>query len=354
MSIQKELFGKLPDGREVYRYILKNDGSLTAAVIEWGGALQQLSAPDREGRFADLVCGFADLASYLGDRGSQGALVGRFANRIADAVLEIDGVSYPLEANEGKNHIHGGPFGFARRLFEATPIDGEEPQLVLHYLSRDGEEGYPGNLDLTVRYTLKKNNALQISYFATTDRKTAVNLTNHAYFNLGGFDAGKILDHELWIDADAYLPLGEGKIPTGEIASVENTPFDFRAPKPIGRDLFSDHPHLAIMGGYDTCFCFTGGSSEKPILRAVAFDPKSGREMKVYTDQPCLQLYTANGMKNAAYPFKNGVPQVPQTAFCMETQGMPDSVHKKHFFSPWLSPGEAYAFTTEYAFSIRK
>ena len=281
-------------------------------------------------------------------------MVGRFANRIADASFVLDGVEYPISKNRGKHHIHGGFSGFNRKLWDATVVEGDEPSLQLHYISPDGEEGFPGNLDLTVTYTLKQNNALSLHYHATTDKKTVVHLTNHSYFNLGGFGSGAILDHELWMDADAYLVADADLIPTGEIAEVKGTPFDFRVAKPIGRDIADAHPQIGVMNGYDTCYCFVGGEQKTPVLRAVVYDPKSGREMRMLTTQPCMQLYTANGMNKAHNPFKGGVAQIPRTAYCLETGGMPDSVHHTHFVSPVLEPGEVYDHITEFLFAVKE
>lgn len=354
MSIRKELFGYMPDGRAVYCYHLEGKSRIKASFLNYGGVIHQLFVPDRNGQSADIVCGFDTVEGYLNGGGHQGALIGRFSNRIAGAAFSLDGVRYQLAANNGPNHIHGGACGFSRRLWEVTEQDGDEPSLLMHYLSADGEEGYPGNLDVRVRYTLRADDTLVIHYHATTDKKTIVNLTNHSYFNLGGYNSGTVLDQELWLDADSYLPLGEGLIPTGEIAPVADTPFDFRKPRAIGDGMDLSHPHVKVMNGYDTNFCFVGGAQEKPVLRAVAHDPESGREMQLYTTQPCAQLYTANGMNKAQYPFKGGVPQVPRTAFCIETQGMPDSVHYPHFTSPVLTPDECYDHIAEFRFSVRK
>ena len=354
MSIQKQLFGRLPDGREVYRYTLQNEQLMTVGILDLGGIIQQIIVPDRNGLMSDVVCGFDSLAGYLLDTSSQGSMVGRFANRIANASFSLDGVEYAISKNRGKHHIHGGFSGFNRKLWDARVTDGDEPSLQLHYISPDGEEGYPGALDVTVTYTLKASNTLSVRYRATTDKKTVVHLTNHSYFNLGGFGSGTILDHTLWMDADSYLVADADLIPTGEIALVENTPFDFRTPKTIGKDIGADHPQIKVMNGYDTCYRFVGGAQKEPLLRAVVCEPKSGREMRVLTTQPCAQLYTANGMNKAHNPFKGGVMQVPRTAFCIETGGMPDSVHHAHFVSPVLDVGEVYDHTTEFAFSVKE
>lgn len=342
----KQWFGTLPDGRPVYRYFLQNKTGMTAAILDFGGTVQQLLVPDRLGYLQDVVVGYEDLVGYYTADGYHGALVGRVGNRIAGAAFDLDGKTYRLYNNDGKNHLHGGKEGFSFKIWQAEPQDGEEPALRLSYVSPDGEEGYPGTLRVTVTYTVRKNNALAIHYTATTDKKTPVNLTNHAYFNLGGFASGKIYDHVLQLDADTFLEVDGETIPTGQLMSVAGTAFDFRTPKPV-REAFS-------LAEPDHCFNFVGGKTEKPVCRAVLYDPKSGREMRVLTDQPCVQFYTANYMNNREHPFKGGYPQAVHNALCLETQCMPDSVHHPNFTSVVLSPGETYDTTTEYVFSVRK
>lgn len=354
MSITKEFFGCLSDGRAVYRYLMRNQSGMAVAVLDFGGAIQQLLVPDRGGVLADVVGGYDDIFHYEFGDGYQGALIGRFGNRIRCGELELDGEMHRLYINNGVNHLHGGKVGFSHKIWSVTEKDGEAPTLVLHYVSPDGEENYPGTLDVTVTYTLKATNALSIHYLATTDKKTVLNLTNHSYFNLGGFASGKIFDHILQLDADTYLATDEGLIPTGELVKVTGTPFDFRTPKPIGRDFDADCKDLKIAGGYDHCFNFTGGEKQEPIWRATLYDPHSGREMRVITNQPCVQCYTANFLNNPEHPFKGGYPQGTQNAVCLETQHMPDSIHHENFTNTVLSPGEVYDYTTEYAFSVRK
>ena len=342
--ITKQWFGDLPDGRPVYRYLLQNKNGMAVAILEYGGTLQQLLVPDRQGRVGDVIMGYDDLYDYYTADGYQGALVGRIGNRIAGAAFVLDGKTYTLYKNDGNNHLHGGKEGFSYKMWQAEPIDGEEPALKLTYVSPDGEEGYPGTLTVHVTYTVKKNNALSIHYTATTDKKTIVNLTNHAYFNLGGFASGAIYDHLLQLDADTYLAIDAETIPTGELTSVAGTAFDFRTPKPV-REAFS-------LTEPDHCFNFVGGRTQTPVCRAVLEDPKSGRRMQVFTDQPCVQFYTGNYMKNSAHPFKGGYPQTVHHALCLETQCMPDSIHHKNFTNTVLCPGETYDTTTEYVFSV--
>ncbi len=354
MGIVKAFFGSTPDGRAVYSYRLTNKNGMTAVILDFAGAIQQLLVPDREGRLVDVVGGYDTITDYcLGD-GAQGSLIGRFGNRIAKGRFTLDGKTYTLACNNGENHLHGGPCGFERQIFAATPVDGEEPSLLLSYTSPDGEEGYPGTLDVTVTYTLKRENALSIRYEAVTDKPTVLNLTNHAYFNLGGFASGKVFDHELWIDADTYLPTDAGLIPTGELRPVKGTPFDFTKPKTVGRDFYADDADLKLAGGYDHCFNFTGGETVTPKKRISLYAPTTGIVMDTYTTLPCVQFYSANFLTNQDHPFKGGYPQGKQNALCLETEKMPDSPNKPHFTSTVLRPGEKYDTTTIYAFGVRK
>lgn len=351
--IAKQFFGTLEDGQQVYAYTMRNAAGMTVRICEFGGAIMEIRVPDRLGRFSDVLLSFDSLRDYVLGNGYQGALIGRVGNRIAGAKFTLDGKEYQLCENKKGYSIHGGKVGFSHRVWSSLAQDGEEPKLILTLHSPDGEEGYPGNLDVTVTYTLTASNGLSIHYQAVTDRKTILNMTNHAYFNLGGYASGSILQHVLQIDADRYLTTDESQIPTGEMRAVEGTPFDFREPKPIGRDIDMENEDLRIGCGYDHCFCFTGGESREPVLRAEAYDPDSGRLMQVYTNQPAVQLYTANHVNKAEFPFKGGYPQTPRTAFCLETQKMPDAIHHPHFDSVVLEPGETYDYTTVYRFSVR-
>ena len=353
MSIEKKFFGKLCGGEEVYSYTLQNKSGMSVKILSYGGTVVELYAPDREGNIADLVGGYDSLDFYVGGDGYQGALIGRVGNRIAKGVFELEGVKYTLATNNGENHLHGGAVGFDSRVWSVTEVDSDEPELELSYLSPDGEEGYPGNLSVVVTYKLTTDNALSIHYRATTDKKTVVNLTNHTYFNLAGYTHGTVLDHELYLDADSFLPTDEGLIPTGELRSVEGTPFDFRTPKTLGKDFRADDICLKLAGGYDHCLNFTGGETGRVERRAELYHPESGRVMEVYTDQPCVQLYTGNFLNNEKYPFKGGFAQRPQSFVCLETQHMPDSINHENFTDCTLSPGEVYDYTTVYKFSQR-
>ena len=350
MTVEKRVFGRLDDGREAETYTLANGAGMQVKITTYGGALMQIITPDREGKPADVICGYDTLADYCRADGYQGALIGRWGNRIGGARFTMDGEEYCVGANEGGiNLLHGGFHGFNQKLWQA---EAGENSLTLHTFSPDGEEGFPGNLLVTVTYTLTEDNRLILDYRAETDRKTVVNLTNHAYFNLGGYASGPIFDHTLWLDADTYLETDETLIPTGRLVPVEDTPFDFRTPKALGRDIGADNRDLHMGGGYDHCFNLTGGASAEPILRGELYDPHSGRVMQIYTDRPCIQLYTGNVMTEPV-PFKGGYPQQRHHAVCLETQSMPDSMHHPHFTDGTLAPGEVFTSRTVYAFSVR-
>ncbi|MBQ2767990.1 MAG: galactose mutarotase [Clostridia bacterium] len=349
-GVYEEFFGCMPDGREVGAYTLCNQKGMRVKITAYGGALMQIFAPDREGRFRDILCGYDSLDDYRQAGGYQGALIGRWGNRIGGARFTLDGVEYVLGANEdGRNLLHGGHHGFNEKLWTA---EMRENSLVLSTLSPHGEEGFPGELRVSVTYTLTEDNQLILDYDAVTDQKTVINLTNHAYFNLGGYASGTVFDHELWLDADSYLETDEMLIPTGRMIPVEGTPFDFRTAKPIGRDIAVDHRDLHIGGGYDHCFNLVGGKQTKPVLRGELYHPASGRLMQILTDQPCIQLYTGNVMTEPV-PFKGGYPQQKHHALCLETQTMPDSMHHANFTDATLSPGQRYGTRTIYAFSCR-
>lgn len=351
--ITKQVFGVMEDGIEVHSYTLQNADGMTVKICEFGGAIMEIRVPDRWGRMSDVVGGYDSLRDYVLGDGYLGALVGRVANRICDGKYKIGEESYTAFRNNGKNSLHGGEVGFSHKLWHVTEVDGDEPQLILTLHSPDGDEGYPGNLSVTVTYTLLATNALQIRYEAETDRTTIVNLTNHAYFNLGGYASGTIFDHVLQMDANRYLPTDETLIPTGELRYVEGTPFDFREPKTIGQDFDLNDADLALAGGYDHCFCFAGGETHEPILRIEVYEPNSGRMMQVYTNQPAVQFYSGNFLSNPEHPLKGGYPQAKQTLFCLETQKMPDAINHERFDDITLRPGEKYDYTTVYRFSVK-
>lgn len=336
MGISKKYFGKTDDGREVSLYSLSNKNLMTAEISDFGGTIVKIILPNRNGERVNVVCGFDSLDDYKLSTGYQGAIIGRVSNRIAGGRFTLDGREYTLAQNNRENHLHGGVCGFSHKLWTATLVDGDEPELVLEYFSPDMEEGYPGNLSVCVTYKITEDNALSIHYVAETDKNTPVNLTNHSYFNLGGYAGESILSHTLWLDADTYLPCGAGLIPTGEIKSVLGTPFDFNSAKAIGRDIDSVGGILKNSAIYDTCFNFTHGETKAPMLRGELYCPQSGIRMKIFTNQPCVQLYT--GAKNSV---------------ALETQKMPDAVNHDNFTNVILKPEEKYDYTTVYKFCIK-
>ena len=353
MSIKKELFGNLSDGREVYAYTMTNKSGISVKILSYGGAIAELRVPDKKGCFTDIVGGYDSLDSYERGDGYQGALIGRFGNRICEGKFTLEGKEYSMFINNGVNHLHGGEFGFNAKIWDVTEKDGDVPTLVLHMISPDGDENYPGTLDVTVTYSLTKEIGLSIRYEATTDKTTILNLTNHCYFNLRGYASGSVLPLVLQLDADTYLPTTENLIPTGEIRSVDGTSFDFRTPKEMGKDIGADDTDLKIAGGYDHCLNFVGGATKEPIKRGELYDPISGRVMEIYTNQPCVQLYSGNFLTNEEFPFKGGFPQKQRALMCLETQAMPDSINHKNFTNCILTPEDKYDYTTEYRFSIK-
>ncbi|MFH1718817.1 MAG: aldose epimerase family protein [Planctomycetota bacterium] len=348
LEVTQEPFGQMADGLKVISYELKSAQGLRAKVIDYGAILVSLEVPDRDGKSADIVLGFDDLDSYIGRSPLFGATVGRYANRIAGAGFVLDGVEHKLTANSGKNHIHGGASKrFDKVMWQGRPFqNNEEAGVRLTYRSADGDEGFPGNLDCTVTYSLTKDNELKIRYEATTDKPTIVNLTNHSYFNLAGAGAGDVLSHQVMINADYYTPADEALIPTGEILSVKNTPLNFTELKTIGARI----AELTQTRGYDHNYVLknSGGSL---VLAARVYEPQSGRVMEVHTTEPGMQFYTANGMKGLKG--KGGKVYERHYGFCLETEHFPDSPNKPHFPSVVLRPGAKYATITVLAFSTR-
>ena len=353
MSIKKKPFGKLPNGQEVFSYSLKNKNGAKVKICEYGATVISLKVPDRNGAFDDVVCGYSDLDSYINADGYQGAIIGRVGNRIGKASFVLDGKRYTLAKNNGNNSLHGGDNGFNAKIWKVESLSETENSIELSCVSEDMEEGYPGKLDVKVKYTFDDNNALTIAYSATTDKKTIINLTNHTYFNLGGYASGRerLLAHTLYLDADTYIPTDNELIPTGEILSVDSTALDFRKEKTVGKDFNVELPELKSANGFDHCLNFIGGASDTPVLRAILKDQRSGRVMRMYTDQPAVQFYSGNFLKNPKFPFKNGCPQTTQMALCLEAQKMPDSINHGNFTSTVLNTDEVYTQTTVYEFS---
>ena len=358
MNIFSRPWGALKSGETANLYTLVNDNGMTVEITDFGGTVVSIKTADRNGKLTDICLGYDSLSDYEKADGYLGALVGRVANRIAGSSFELDGETYTLYANDGANCLHGGKKSMSYVVWNAeTAADADKATLTLTYFSPDGDEGFPGNLTTKVTYTLDNENALSIRYEATTDKACPLNLTNHAYFNLAGCASGTVFGQELWLDAESYLAGDKDLIPVA-VKPVDGTPFDFRVSKPIGRDFFADFADLRIAGGYDHCFNFTGwkncASGGEVILRGVAYDSVSGRKMEMYTNQPCVQLYSANFLKNPCFPLRGGYTQKTQTAFCLETQVMPDSIHHQgdpDFTDSVLRPGEVYDYTTVYKFS---
>ena len=348
--IKKQLFGKLPCGCDVYSYTLSNSSITSAVILNYGGIIKNIFVKDKNGKKADVVCGYDCIEGYLNSGGYQGAIIGRYGNRISNGRFILDGKEYILYQNDNKNSLHGGKKGFNAKLWDVVKKDDtDEPSLILHRVSPDGEEGYPGTLDVTVTYTLTKNAGLSIHYEASTDQTTIINLTNHSYFNLRGFDSGVIDEQILWLDADRTNNLDDELIPTGEIINTDGTPYDFRTPTPIGARFASDCKMMKTFGGYDNNLCFANYDG-KLKLRGILKDPKEGRSMKMYTDQPGVQVYTANAINENDHPFKNNVKQYKHCAICLETQHMPDSINHPDFTNVILKPDEKFDSTTVYEF----
>ncbi|MBC8159498.1 MAG: galactose mutarotase [Alphaproteobacteria bacterium] len=347
--MEKTRFGEL-NGREVSLYTLTNAGGLIAKITDYGGILTEMHIPDASGTSADVVLGFGTLQPYLERHPFFGALVGRYGNRIAGARFELDGVGYQLAANQGPafvNHLHGGTVGFDKKVWDAETREAADgPELILRYVSQDMEEGYPGTLTVEATYRLTNDNVLELEFSATTDKPTVLNLVNHSYWNLAGAGAGDILGHTLRLDADTYTPTDEADIPTGEIAAVAGTAYDFREAKAIVRDV-AKLPEGR--GGFDMNFVVNGNAGDMRTA-AVACDPVSGRVMEVSTNVPGVQFYSAFKLDGSLIG-KGGVTYGSSAGFCLETQHFPDSPNNPQFPSVVLRPGETYSHRTLYAFS---
>lgn len=344
-------FGKTPAGDEVTLYTLRNGQGMEIAVMNYGAILTSVKVPDSKGQVADIALGFDSLEGYLGTQPYMGATVGRYANRIAKGRFTLNGEQYTLAVNNGANALHGGLKGFDKKIWRAKSVSSDDgPAVEMTYVSPDGEEGYPGALAATVTYSLSNDNEVRIHYKATTDADTVLNLTNHSYFNLAGAGKGTILDHMVAINADRFTPVDSGLIPTGELKSVEGTPFDFRTPTAIGARIDeTGDEQIKLGGGYDHNFVLNGGAGNLRFA-ARAKEPVSGRVMEVFTDQPGLQFYTGNFL-DGSVTGKGGIQYEKRFGFCMETQHFPDSPNKPEFPSVLLKPGETFETTTVYKFS---
>jgi aldose 1-epimerase len=345
-------FGILSDGRKVTEYVLNNKVGTRIAIINLGATISQIQVADKNDDFADIVLGFDNPQQYLTDSSYFGAVVGRYGNRIAKGKFTLDEQCYTLNTNNDENHLHGGILGFNKRLWNGKVSDAYNNCVTLTLQSQDGDEGYPGTLDVTVTYTLTENNNLVIEYHATTDKATIINLMQHTYFNLAGHNSGDILKHQLSINAKHYTPVNSELIPTGKFASVVNTAFDFTKAKPIGTDIYQGDQQLVFGLGYDHNWVLNSNAGQLKHAAAKVYDPYSGRTLNVYTDQPGVQFYTGNvldgsilGKNNTVYKHRNG--------FCLETQHFPDSPNIPHFPKTHLKPNEIYTSKTIFSFGVQ-
>ncbi len=350
-TISKEAFGQLPDGQQADLYTLTNANGMTVNITNYGGIVTKLTAPDKNGQWADVVLGFDSLPPYLSGHPFFGALVGRYGNRIAKGKFKLNGQEYSLAINNGPNALHGGTKGFDKVLWKATEIKKDSVVgLQLEYTSKDMEEGYPGNLTVKVVYTLDNENALTIDYTATTDKPTVVNLTNHSYFNLTGLKRD-ILDHEVTIESDSIVPVDTTLIPTGKLRAVEGTPFDFRKATKIGAGINkTEDEQIAAGGGYDHCWVLKR-SGDGLVKFATVHEPESGRVMEVFTTEPAVQFYTGNFLDGKLTG--KGATYVKRFGLCLETEHYPDSPNQPQFPSTTLNPGDTYHTTTKYQFSAK-
>lgn len=343
--VHKAEFGKMPDGTVIESYTLYNTEGASAKIITYGASLTELHVPDKNGKMGDVVLGFDNLQGYWGPHPHFGGTIGRYGNRIAKGKFTLDGKEYQLAINNPPNSLHGGPTGFDRRVWKAAPVEvkgGAGVQFT--YVSKDGEENFPGNVTVSVTYTLTNANELALVYTADTDKDTIINLTNHSYFNLAGAGSGDVLGHVLYINADKYTPVDSTLIPTGEIASVENTPLDFRKPTAIGLHI----GEIKGIGGYDHNYVLNGGGNKmRPI--AQVREPMSGRHMEVWTTEPGVQFYSAIGL-DGSIKGKGGIAYQKYGAFCLETQHFPDSPNHPNFPSTVLRPGMHFRSETTYRF----
>ena len=347
MGIVKTSFGTTKDGKEINAYVISNSKGMSAKVIQYGAILTELFVPDKDGKAVDVVLGYDKLDAYYTNGSFFGATVGRSANRIADAKFVIDGVTYQLDVNDGPNNLHSHfDNGMHKKYWEAKE-DSDENAVTFFMTEEDGTNGFPGKLDMAVTYAVTEENELKITYLGESDKKTLINMTNHTYFNLSGHDAGSITDHKLWLNASCYTPVVAGAIPTGEIAKVEGTVFDFTKERVIGQSINDDVEQLKLVQGYDHNFVVD--KKEKGIeLIATVTDDKSGRKMEVYSDLPGVQFYAGNCIADTVG--KEGVTYTKRTGLCLETQYYPNSINQEGFIKPEFDAGEEYNTTTIYKF----
>jgi aldose 1-epimerase len=349
-TMHKELFGALPDGKQVFKYVLKNKNGVEVHVINYGAIITHLKTPDKNGKLEDIVLGYDSLSGYLKATPYFGAVVGRYGNRIANGKFSIDGQSYTLVQNDHGQHLHGGTKGFDKVFWDIDSLSTPEGHgLKLTYRSPDMEEGYPGNLDVEVHYILTDNNELQIDYKATTDKATVVNLTQHSYFNLTG-GKSDILDHELVIHADEFVPVNKLLIPEGKLAAVKGTPFDFTTVHKVGERINADHAQLKIAKGYDHCWVLNSKDSIKNV--GTLSEATSGRYVEVMTTEPGVQFYSGNFL-DGTITGKGGIKYTQRYGLCLETEHFPDSPNQPQFPATLLKPGEVYKTSTIYRFGTR-
>ena len=349
--VEKNLFGKLADGKEITVYTLKNANGMQAKIINYGAIVVSLTAPDKNGKYEDVVLGYDNIEGYTADGAYFGSIVGRYGNRIAKGKMTIDGKEYQLAINNPPNSLHGGVVGFSKKIWtvDGTKITKNGPAMTLSLISKDDEENYPGTVKLKVVYTLTNNNELSIVYTGTTDKTTVLNPTNHSYFNLSGDMNNTILDHEVMIAANKFTPVDKGLIPTGKLEDVAGTPMDFSTAKKVGKEITADYDQLKIAGGYDHNWVMKT-YDKKVRLIATVNELKSGRIMEVLSDQPGVQFYTGNFL-NGRVKGKNEVMYKKNSGLCLEAQHFPDSPNQPQFPTTLLKPGEVYHQTTIYKFS---
>lgn len=348
-QLDKSAFQTTIDKKHTDLYTLKNERGMQVSITNYGGRIVSWLAPDKDGNYDDIVLGFDSIDGYLNANEIYfGALIGRFGNRIAEGEFSLNGSDYQLATNNGPNHLHGGPGGFHNVVWDATQLDHQH--LVLQYISEDGEEGYPGTLKVKVHYILTDNNELKIDYTASTDKETPINLTNHAFFNLGGAASGSINDHKLLIEANSYTPVDSTLIPNGEITPVKKTPFDFRESKSIGKDLSENDKQLDYGQGYDHNFVLNKEKGNRLTRAAKVHDPESGRVLEILTTEPGIQFYGGNFL-DGSDTGKEGKPYQHRTAFCLEPQHFPDSPNQSNFPSVVLEPDSVYHSLSVYQLS---
>ncbi len=352
VTIEKKAFGRTLDGVDIDQYILKNRNGMEISAINYGGIITSWKAKDREGNYKDIVLGFNKLSEYETESPYFGAIIGRYGNRIAKGKFTLNGEKYTLAVNNGKNHLHGGLKGFDKVVWDSKEVvEDMTASLVLSYVSNDMEEGYPGNLEVQVIYTLNNNDELSVKYEAVSDKTTIINLTQHSYFNLSADFNKNILDHDILINADSFLPVDSILIPTGEIRNVGDTPFDFRRPKNVGEEISNSNKQLMIGNGYDHCWVLNNQDQGLRFV-ASAYDSGTGRLLEVFSDQPGIQFYSGNFLDGTLKSKIGGIYDF-RSGFCLETQHYPNSPNEKGFPSVNLNPGEKYMTETIFKFSSK-